>query len=87
MTNEKLEALSEAIRLAVALEDGSYLLSQERYATANALRALHAQVFYMQEQLEAIGAGGVEALRKAPPTTQGRIDFYVKANTSERGAR
>ena len=64
-TTQQPEALQkEAMRLAIALEDGTFLLSQERYATANALRALHAQVFYLGQQLEAIGAGGVESLRK-----------------------
>ena len=64
-TTQQPEALQkEAMRLAVALEEGTFLLSQERYATANALRELHAQVFYLGQQLEAISAGGVESLRK-----------------------
>lgn len=45
--------LPEALRLADALCDGSYLLSVERYTTANELRRLHAQV----EALSAAQAG------------------------------
>ena len=52
----------EALRLADALEQGTYLLSVERDATAAELRRLHAKVAELEAQLEAIGAGGVGRL-------------------------
>lgn len=77
---------SEALRLAGALEGGTYLLSAERNATAAELRRLHREnealsarvqelgelarnnnsrrVVELEAQLEAIGAGGVEPLRR-----------------------
>lgn len=58
MTTEK----PEAIRLADALEQGTFLLSIERDATAAKLRHLHAKVAELEAQLESVGAGGVGPL-------------------------
>ena len=58
MTTEK----PEAIRPADALEQGTFLLSVERDATAAELRGLHAKVAELEAQFEAVGAGGVGPL-------------------------
>lgn len=60
MTTEQPEAL----RIADALQDGTYLLSVERDATAAELRRLHAANLDCMAWYEAIKAD-YEALRKA----------------------
>ena len=66
------ETQAEALRLADALENGTYLLSVERDATHAELRRLHAENLQLRADLEAVGAGGIGPLIAAPkPKPQG----------------
>lgn len=72
----------EALRLADALEQGIYLLSVERDATAAELRRLHAKVTELEAQIEAVGAGGVGPLMKPAQKPQvPLVDWVIKALT------
>lgn len=57
----------EALRLAADLEEGNFLLSQERNATAHTLRKLHAQVQELETELDSerrhSGASNAAAVR------------------------
>lgn len=75
----------EALRLADALEQGTYLLSVERDATAAELRRLHAKVAELEAQLEAIGAGGVGPLMARGHAEQpAAVTFGVSERAVER---
>ena len=52
----------EALRLAELIEQGNKRSGDS--AIAAELRRLHSRVVELESQLEAIGAGGVESLRK-----------------------
>ena len=52
---------AEALRLAQLMDAMDF---EDTIDAATELRRLHARVVELQSQLEAIGAGGVESLRK-----------------------
>lgn len=75
----------EALRLADALDDDeTYVsLAMMRQAAAE-LRAQHASIAEMEAQLEAIGASGVEPLRKPTPAPQAAVPEVIEQMAVDR---
>lgn len=73
----------EALRLAEALEQGTYLLSVERNATAAELRRLHAENETLREKLE----DSEENVELLGLVAQGHIDMLAEREADRAAMR